>query len=300
MLVACKKDGVTEQDLTEVIMDGDTVVVVEKNTLYQHSYEEQAGGTLLFSIEGKWGENQSWVLQNKEDAVAKVEELSQNTKAVKYRFSPQEKKGGYSEFEILLCDKETGKAAYSYVVSVVLSADGKTLSVLSVYYEEVVEEEDTEEETQELTEEEREKELQQQKWREQEQKEAQAAAKEFEQTIGKFSYPKEFTSLSTVVVTELVEEQEFIFGQVSFEYKERPYMYVVSQTLSLSDLQKAAGVIVEGYEPKLINKIEVQYYEVNNDRLIMWETADGYKYILIEYKMQDETGFEVAELLLKQ
>ena len=77
-------------------------------------------------------------------------------------------------------------------------------------------------------------------------------------------------------------------------------MYVVSQTLSLSDLQKAAGVIVEGYEPKLINKIEVQYYEANNDRLIMWETADGYKYILIEYKMQDETGFEVAELLLKQ
>ena len=140
----------------------------------------------------------------------------------------------------------------------------------------------------------------QQKWREQEQKEAQVAAEEFEQIIGKFSYPKEFTSLTPVVVTELVEEKEFIFGQVSFEYKERPYMYVVSQTLSFSELQEAAGVVTEGYEPKLINKIEVQYYEANNDRLIMWETADGYKYILIEFKMQDETGFEVAELLLKQ
>ena len=299
MLVACKKNGATDQiQSTETLPEG-VVVEAENNSLYDYSYEQQAGGTLLFSIEGKWGENQAWVVQDKEDAVATAEQLSQTAKAVKYRFSPQ-KKGGYSDFEISLCDKETGKVTCYYIVSVMASEDGTSLSVLSVYFEEISEEvnigENVEQENKELTEEE----LQKQRWEEQERKEAQEAADEFDKTIGTLSFPEQFTSLSKMVLVEDVEENGRTWGQVSFEYKDRKFMCAISKTLSFSELQELAGISVEEYEPKVIYDIEVQCYEEEESvRYIRWDAA-GYKYILMERKIEDETGFEVAELLLKQ
>ena len=286
MLTACKDDQ-PNIEATETEIEGVEIV----DAVFKYSYEEQAGGNLLFSIEGEWGKNLSWALETEGDKVATAKELSQNTKVAKYQFSPTNKKGGYSDFEIVLRDTATKEIKYSAVVSLILSEDGKSLSFLNVYFEESIEEsEDTQttentEPTEELSSE--------------QQEIIQEEEKSFHKLVGELTLPKEFTSCYKKTTKDMINGKEIELAYISLEYKEKSYICIVSKDLSFSDFLKEEKIDENLKQTKEVNKVEVSVYEGYDSRYVMWKNSDGLRYIVTEKKITDDTLFEVVGLLIK-
>lgn len=290
MLAACKKDGTADIESTESpTIEG--VGILQEKSLYDYAYEEQSGGTLLFSVKGDWGENLSWVLNDSENGVANVEELSQTANEVKYQFSPKENKGGYWDYEIVLCDKETKEIHYTYIVSVMQNTEAKTLMVLSVYFDELSEEitENTEETESEEVLSTEELEL------------LTADEAKFHEVVGDFTVPKEITNFYESAQVLEINEEETTVGAISFFYEEEEYGCIISPSVPLSRFQAMFGIPEEEWEIKVINEVEVSFYQAQDYNYIMWKAPEeGHRYIVLEKDINGEIGFEAAELLMKQ
>ena len=290
MLTACKDDKPNVED-TETEIEG----VEQISSLFNYSYEEQSGGVLLFSIEGQWNKNLSWVLDVEGEKVAKAKEVSQNSKTAKFQFTPENKKGGYSDFEIVLCDKKTKEVKYNCMLSLILSEDGKSVSFLNVYFEEATEvESESTENTEGSTNTENSEELSSEE-KELQQKEETA----FHKVVGELVVPTEFDSVYKSTSTDQINGTEIKVGSISFTYKEKIYMCIVSPTMSLSDFVQDNKLKEEHKQVKVIKGTEVCCYEEKKARYIMWVNSDGIRYVLSEKKATDDGIFEVAELLIK-
>ncbi|MBR0307000.1 MAG: hypothetical protein IIX07_09335, partial [Lachnospiraceae bacterium] len=75
-------EGELEDDAEMVTVPG--VLIEYGQTDYLVSHSEQADGTLLFSIEGNWNENQKWDVAASDNPTADVKEVSRTNEKIEY------------------------------------------------------------------------------------------------------------------------------------------------------------------------------------------------------------------------
>ena len=280
-------EGELEDDAEMVTVPG--VLIEYGQTDYLVSHSEQADGTLLFSIEGNWNENQKWEVSASDNPTADVKEVSRTNEKIEYQFTGQKDVSGYSEYTVSLSDTETDKTMFIAVFSMFANQDGTLAALNTVGYIPSDEEEIEAETVQESTEAEETEEY----FSPDELQYIAEQEREYAALMGERSYPEEFIIIGKGTLDILETKAATIY----FNYKGYSMNCGIAPSLTIDDLKQAVDDS-EFWKSKKVGETEVVYYVDNTDATMMWMDEANCCYLLSGREIPEYVYEEAIQLMI--
>ena len=270
------------------------VQVINDQTDFSYAYAEQNDGSLLFTIEGTWSENQTWGIKSLDESAANVKEISQSKAKVEYQIAAQKDHAGYSEFYITLSDTETKNEVYTIVFSAISDLDNK-ISALNAFGYGHSDETNTEPEDMTIQESSAVEETTEEVYSEDELEYQKDMEKGYDSIVGEYSFPDAFT-VSAKGYSEVLGSKT---AAVVFTYKGHTMYCNIAPSLTIDDLKQAVDHS-DTWKTKKVGETEVVYYTDNSDTTMMWMDEANCCYSLSGRGIADSVFDDAIQLMLNK
>ena len=268
------------------------VQIIKGEMDFSYAYTEQEDGSLLFTVEGTWDENQIWDIIPYEESVAAVKEVSQSKEKVEYQFTAEKEQTGYSEFYINLYEMETDNIVYTIVFSTMSDSENK-INVLNVFGHVRSDEADLESEIEIVQESAPTEEITEEYFSEDELEYQIEQEKGYASVVGDYSFP-EAIQVNGKAYTDILETKAAV---VTFTYEGHSMLCSIAPSLTIEEIRQAVKNS-DTWKTKHIGETEVVYYTDNNDITMMWMDEANTCYSLSGRRIEVAVFDEVIQLML--
>ena len=268
------------------------VQILKEQTDFSYAYTELKDGSLLFTIEGTWNENQKWDIVSLEESVVNVNTVSQSKEKVEYQFAAKNESAGYSEFNMILSEKETGKDLYTIIFSMISNSDNQVKPLNAFGYVHSDEEIDGTEDTM-INEETAAEEITEERYSEEELNYQKEMENGYNSITGERTFPEEFV----ITGKGYSDIQGTKVAVIAFTYKGHSMYCSIAPSLTIDDLKQAVDNS-DSWKTKKVGETEVVYYTDNMDTTMMWMDEEPCCYSLYGRGIVDSVFSDVIQLMM--
>ena len=269
------------------------VQIVKDQTSYSYSYTEQADGSLLFTIEGTWDENQTWDIIHLEEPIVIAKEISQSKEKVEYQFTAKKDLAGYSEFYINLSETETDKDVYTIAFSTISDSENK-VKALNAYGYIPSDEADTETEDKAAEESSAAEETTAEVQSPEEVEYMQEMENGYASIVGERSFPEAFT----INEKGYIDILEIRAALIAFTYKDHLMSCSIAPSLTIEELKQAVEES-DTWITKTVGETEVVYYVDGTDTTMIWMDETKCCYMLSGRGIEESVFDDVISLMVE-